>query len=182
MLSRIPSTLATVTEAEEWITPSLKREYSNQLKNDAVTSLLIEWLNKADRFDDDEMEGTSRKLRDYWVQFNELLMKAGILGLLYNRDDGVTTTFRAILPKRARQRILELAHSSAREGLFGVQKTVNKLKQRFHWNRMTRDSRDWCEKCPTCNRHKTQQQNSAPMQPIYTKVPFKRVAMDIIGP
>lgn len=44
-----------------------------------------------------------------------------------------------------------------------------------------RDVHDWCEKCPTCNRHKTQQQNSAPMQPIYTKEPFERVAIDIIG-
>ena len=111
------------------------------------------------------MLGTSRELRYYWARFNELLMKDGILGLLNNSDVGVTTTFRAIVPKRARQRILELAHSSA-GGHFAVQKTVNKLKQRFHWNRMTRDVRNWCEKCPTCNRHKTQQQNRAPMQPI----------------
>ena len=109
-------------------------------------------------------------------------MKDGILGLLNNSDDGGTTTFRAIVPKRARQRILELAHSSAGGGHFGVQKTVNKLKQRFHWNRMTRDARDWCEKCPTCNCHKIQQQNRAPMQPIYTGELFERVAMDIIGP
>ena len=125
------------------------------------------------------MEGTSRELRYYWARFNELLMKDGILGLLTNSDDGVTTIFRANVTKRARQRILELAHSSARGGRFGVQKTVNKLKQRFHWNRMTRDVRDWCEKCPTCNRHKAQQQNRAPMRPIYTG---ERVAMDIIGP
>ena len=41
-LSRIPSTLATVTDDEKWITPSLKTEFCNQQKNDAVTSLLIE--------------------------------------------------------------------------------------------------------------------------------------------
>ena len=128
------------------------------------------------------MEGTSRELRYYWARFNELLLKDGILGLLNNSDDNVTTTFRAIVPKRARQRILELAYSSAGGGQFGVQKTVNKLKQNCHWNRMTRDVRDWCEKCPTCNCHKTRQQNRAPMQPIYTGEPFERVAMDTIGP
>ena len=121
-LSRIPSTLATVNEDEQWITPSLKKEFSNQQKNDAVTSLLIEWLNKAVRPDDDEMKGTSRELRYYWARFNELLMKDGILGLLNNNDDGVTTTLRAIVSKHARQRILELAHSSAGGGHFGVQK------------------------------------------------------------
>ena len=118
------------------------------------------------------MEGTSRELRFYWARFNELLIKDGILGLLNNSDDGVTTTFRAIVPKRARQKILEIAHSSAGGTHFRVQKTVNKPKQRFHWNLMTRDVRDWCEKCPTCNRHKTQQQNRATIQPIYTGEPF----------
>ena len=78
------------------------------------------------------MEGTSRELRYYWARLNELLIKDGILGLLNNSDDVVKTTFRAIVPNRARQRILELAHSSAAGGHFGVQKTVNKLKQGFH--------------------------------------------------
>ena len=78
------------------------------------------------------MEETSRKLRYYWARFNELLIKNEILRLLNYSDDGVTTIFQAIVPKRARQRILELAHSSAGGGLFAVQKTVNKLKQRFH--------------------------------------------------
>ena len=41
-LSRIASTLATVTEDEQCITPSVKTEFSNQQINDAVTSLLIE--------------------------------------------------------------------------------------------------------------------------------------------
>ena len=99
------------------------------------------------------MEGPSRELRYYWARFNELLMKDGILGLLNNSDDGVTTTFRSIVPKRARQTILELAHILAGGRHFGIQKTENKLKQRFHWNRMTRNVHDWCEKCPTCNRH-----------------------------
>ena len=85
----------------QWITP-LKTEFSNQQKNEAVISLLIEWLIKAERPYDEEMEGTSRELRYYWARFNELLIKDGILGLLYNSDDGVTTTFRAIVPKRAR--------------------------------------------------------------------------------
>ena len=131
-LSRIPSTLATVTEDEQLITPSLKTEFCNQQKNDAVTSMLIEWLSNAERPNDEEMEGTSRELRYYWGRLNELLIKDEILGCLYNSDDGLTTTFRAIVPKCARQRIFELAHSSAGGGLFGVQKTLNKLKQRFH--------------------------------------------------
>ena len=46
---------------------------------------------------------------------------------------------------------------------------------------MKRDVRDWCENCPTCNRHKTEQQQRALMQPIFTGEPFERVTIDIIG-
>ena len=43
--------------------PSFKTEFCNPEPNDAITLLLFEMLNKAERFDDNEMEGTSRKLR-----------------------------------------------------------------------------------------------------------------------
>ena len=96
-----------------------------------MTSLLFDWLNTAKHPDDKEMEGTFRELCYYLARFIELLMNNGIVVLLNNSDDGATTTFRASVPKRARQRILELAHISTDGGHFGVQKTLNKLKQRF---------------------------------------------------
>ena len=40
----------------------------------------------------------------------------------------------------------------------------------------------WCFKCPTCNCHKIYRRNRAPLQPIYTGEPFKRVAINIVGP
>ena len=89
-------------------------------------------------------EGKSRILRYYWAHFNQLLMKDKILRLLNNSDHGATTIFRTIVTKRAWQRMLELSYSSAGGGHFGEQKTVNKLKQRFNWNCMTRDVCDWC--------------------------------------
>ena len=47
---------------------------------------------------------------------------------------------------------------------------------------MSRDVQNWCEKCPTCNQHKTSKRNHGPLIPIYTGEPFERVAMDIIKP
>ena len=43
--------------------PSFKTEFSNSEKNDAVISLLFEVLNKAKRFDDNEIDSISRELR-----------------------------------------------------------------------------------------------------------------------
>ena len=127
------------------------------------------------------MEGVGRDLKYYWARFDEIAIKDGILGVRNPVEDRPITQFSAIVPNAAKQEILELAHSSEADGHFGVQKTIDKLKQRFHWNHLAKDVHDWCMKCPNCNRNKTTKSNRAPMQLIYTGVPVERVAMDIIG-
>ena len=47
---------------------------------------------------------------------------------------------------------------------------------------MSLDVQNLCEKCATYNQHKPSKRNHGPLTPIYTGEPFKRVAMDIIGP
>ena len=102
----------------------------------------------------EQIEGEGRELRYYWARFDELTIEDGLRGILNPIEDGPNRQFCAIVPQQAKQKILELAHGSSAGGHFGVQKTVDKLKQRFHWNHLTRDVQDWCFKCPTCTRHK----------------------------
>ena len=116
-LSRIPTTIATVTDEELWIAPDLKIEFCEEQRKDTIASTLHEWLSTAQRSDDNKMEDASRELRYYWARFDELLIQNGILGLLFY-DENATSTFRAIVPKRLRQKLLELAHSSAGGGHF----------------------------------------------------------------
>ena len=78
------------------------------------------------------MEGAGRELRYYWARFDKLIIEDGILGILNPIEDGPDRRFCAIVPQQAKQEILELAHGSSAGGHFGVQKTVDKLKQRCH--------------------------------------------------
>ena len=118
----------------------------------------------------------------YWSRFDELTVENSILCLRTQVGDGPSTALRAIVPPAAQQNILGLAHGSRVGGNFGVQKTVNKLMQRFHWLKIAKDVKYWCEHCPTCNRHKTHKRNCENLTPIYTGALFERVAMDIVGP
>ena len=88
------------------------------------------------------MEGVGRDLKYYWARFDELTIEDGIMGVRNPVEDGPDTQFCAIVPHAAKQEILELAHSSAAGGHFGVQKTIDKLKQRFHWNHLAKDVHD----------------------------------------
>ena len=123
----------------------------------------MEWVIKSTRPKAEYIKGTGRELSYYWARFDELTIEDGILGILNPIENGLDRRFCAIVPQQAKQEILELAHGSSVGGHFGVQKTVDKLKQRFHWNQLTRDVQDWCFKCPTCNLHKTPRRNRAPL-------------------
>ena len=78
------------------------------------------------------MDGATQELRYYWARFDELLIDDGILGIRPAVDDSSKSVFRALVPRSARQYILEQAHASLSGGHFGVQKTIDKLKQRVH--------------------------------------------------
>ena len=181
-LSRYPIAVASVTRNEQWLLPQWKADFVKHQNKDRITSVLISWCKKAQRPREEQIEGAPQELWYYWSRFDELTIQDGILCLRTAIGDGPDTILRAVVPQSARQEILEMAHGSATGGHFGVQKTTEKLKQRFHWMRITRDVKYWCEKCPTCNRHKTHNPNRAPLKPIYTGEPFERVAMDLIGP
>ena len=168
--------------AEKWFPPEFKTDFVKQQAHDPITSTLLAWCKKAQRPRQERLEGEAQDLWYYWARFDELAIEDGILCLRTPVGDGPETTLRAVVPRAARQEIIELAHGSAAGGHFGVQKTVDKIKQRFHWLKIAKDVKYWCEKCPTCNRHKTHARNRGALTPIYTGAPFERVAMDIVGP
>ena len=179
-LSRYP--VSVVTMEESWFGPALKADFRKQQAKDTITSELLRWVSKGSRPKSERMDGAPQELRYYWARFDELSVEDGILGIRTAIDDGPETAFRAVVPRSSRQFILELAHASPAGGHFGVQKTIDKLKQRVHWISIAKSVREWCAKCPTCNRHKCLKRNKAPLQPIFTGGPFERVAMDIVGP
>ena len=89
-----------------------------------------------------------------------------------------------ILPKQCRQNVLKVSHDIPLAGHLGTKKTLDRIRQRFYWPNMTKDVKNYCKSCETCqitSKHGTKFR--APMQsmPIIEE-PFKRIAMDIVGP
>ena len=105
------------------------------------------------------MDGAAQVLRYYWARFDELSIEDGILGIRTAVDDGSKTVFGSVMPRAARQNILEQANVSLFGKDFGVQKTIDKLKQRVHWMSIAYNVREWCAKCRTCNRHNSIKHN-----------------------
>ncbi|XP_025270795.1 uncharacterized protein LOC112639849 [Camponotus floridanus] len=88
-----------------------------------------------------------------------------------------------IVPRRCINRILELAHDSASDGHFGVNKTLEKIRKRFYWATCKHDVEDWCRFCEICVARKGPlEKRKSPIQVYNMGAPFERVQMDILDP
>ena len=97
-----------------------------------------------------------------------------------NEDDA---TDQLVLPIQCRQSVLQLAHNIPLAGHLGRRKTASRILQRFYWPGIFRDVSDHCRSCPECQKSSPRGNNKAPLVPLpVIDVPFKRIAMDIVGP
>jgi hypothetical protein len=105
--------------------------------------------------------------------------------LLYHR--GQTSTgeelLQLVLPASQREKVLKIAHSTPLAGHLGRRKTTNRLLQRFFWPGISKDVAVHCQTCMQCQRTARVSRNKAPLMPLpVIEEPFKRIAMDIVGP
>lgn len=109
-------------------------------------------------------------------------------GLLYRRhhklgSDAMSKVDQLVLPTQCRKSVIELAHDIPMAGHLGRRKTVARILQRFYWPGLFRDVRDHCRCCEQCQKSSPRRTKRAPLIPLpIIDVPFKRIAMDIVGP
>jgi len=79
---------------------------------------------------------------------------------------------------------MKLAHDSIMSGHQGVKKTTEKVTVHFFWPGVHGDVTRYCRSCDICQR--TVPKGRVPATPLgkmpLIDVPFKRVAIDLVGP
>lgn len=109
-------------------------------------------------------------------------------GLLYRMYRGLGNGGKVIkqlvLPKSRRLTCMKLAHSSILGGHMGTMKTLNRIIAQFYWPGIQTDVTRYCKSCDICQRTLPKGRVSrVPLMQMPTiSVPFKRVAVDIVGP
>lgn len=88
-----------------------------------------------------------------------------------------------VLPTQCRKAVLQMAHEVPMAGHLGKHKTVSRISQRFYWPSLHKDVADFCRCCQVCQKSSRQKAVKAPLIPLPIIIePFRRVAMDIVGP
>ena len=95
----------------------------------------------------------------------------------------VRTCVQLVLPRKCLPAVLKLAHDVPTAGHLGITKTKDRILQRYYWPGVFRDVAQYCRTCEVCQRSQLKHPAKAPMMPMpLIKTPFKRIAMDIVGP
>ena len=106
-------------------------------------------------------------------------------GLLYRvgKEREMQTREQLVLPTKCRRVVMELAHSIPLAGHLGEHKTTDRTPQRFYWPTVRRDVAEFCRRCESCQKWSKAKPQRAPLiPPPIVDDPFKRIAMDIVGP
>ena len=89
------------------------------------------------------------------------------------------------IPRSLIGKILESGHDSLFEGgHLGIQRTLFKIRMKYHWKTVTSDVVNFVQSCQVCMERKNPKKSiRARIQPFpLCSLPFQRVAADILGP
>ena len=79
--------------------------------------------------------------------------------------------------------MLELGHEIPLAGHLGVEKTRQRILRRFYWPTVFKDMEEYCQCCERCQKSNPRKVQPAPLIPLpVITEPFRRIAMDIVGP
>ena len=108
----------------------------------------------------------------------------GIVYRVYNDATRGEARVQVVLPESLRNYVMSLAHDTITGGHLGIKKTREKMMSNFYWPGIYGDVAKNCRSCDisqetVCNG--TVQKVPMENTPV-VDVPFKRVAVDLIGP
>ena len=94
------------------------------------------------------------------------------------------TTSQLVVPSSLTDRVMTLAHESLMAGHLGIRKTIDRVVAELFWPGVCGDVTRFCKSCDICQR--TVQKGRVAKVPLgrlpLIDTPFKRVAVDIVGP
>ena len=100
------------------------------------------------------------------------------------REDQGRQVKQLVVPQTLREKVLRLGHDSILSGHQGVKKTLDRITSEFFWPGVNADIKRYCQSCDICQRTTAKGRVSkVPLgqMPLIDR-PFKRVAVDLIGP
>lgn len=101
-------------------------------------------------------------------------------GVLYRkRQEGAQTHYQLVLPEVLRPLVLKSLHDDM--GHMGAERTLDLVRKRFYWPKMSGEVETKVKTCNRCIRRKTMPEKAAPLVNIVASRPLELVCMDFLS-
>uniref|UniRef100_A0A5S6QI42 RNA-directed DNA polymerase n=1 Tax=Trichuris muris TaxID=70415 RepID=A0A5S6QI42_TRIMR len=115
--------------------------------------------------------------------WHRLAPRNGILTRKWFCEDYSYFRWQVIVPKCMVSRVLKQAHEGVTAGHLGVEKTTERIRERFNWPGYRKDIKGYVGTCYECNtRNGTVPKGRAPLYPLRATRRWQRLPVDILGP
>nr|XP_008283279.1 PREDICTED: uncharacterized protein LOC103359624 [Stegastes partitus] len=109
-------------------------------------------------------------------EWNRLVVQDGVL--YRKRQEGTQTQYQLVLPDELRPLVLKGLHDDM--GHMGVERTLDLVRRRFYWPKMSVDIESKVKTCNRCIRRKMPPEKAAPLVNITATRPLELVCMDFL--
>ena len=131
----------------------------------------------------EEVSIENAEVKAYWARWEQLVILNGVLYMKWLEMPDEVISYRIVVPTKLRTEVCQQMHDSKTAGHLGQARTVEKIKTRFYWYKMSQDIKSYCNTCFACaSRKSVNKKRRAPLQQYVVGVPMERVALDILGP
>lgn len=132
--------------------------------------------------DEDYIE-LSKRINDFPEECPGFKTENGIV-YKYVKDNPTEFSWKLVVPKLLRGKILLKCHDDPKSSHGGINKTVRKIKSRYYWPGMVKQIKEYIKKCEVCQVNKPSNVilRGEMGQPKDPQLPWKMLSVDLVGP
>ena len=147
---------------------------------DPQIKIYIDYLKKKILTDDQKINNNIISHSNFFVIENDILYH--IDHQTKNKKKRNYLNRRVVLPKSLISTILDYYHDYELSGHLCFDKTYLKIKERYYWENMYNDIKDYIKSCETCTAYHNRYLNEQELQVIKSDYPWQTLIMDFEGP
>lgn len=162
----------------ESLPPMTKQEIRAGQKEDPVIGPVLHFRSLDKKPSRSERISGGEQVCLLLKEWRRLIIREGIM---YRRirDDQRGVVEQLVLPEKLRESVKTALHDDS--GHLGFERTVQLIRERFHWPRMFQEIKVWCEQCERCCLRKTPTACvRAPLVSIHSSAPMELVCVDFL--
>jgi len=161
-----------------WTTEEVRRLQ----QEDANIGSVMAWLETGWRPPKEELDIGDPEIKSYWMQWDSLTLRYGLVYRKFERPDGVCQYLQLLMPRSMRCAFLKIVHEQL-TGHLGYEKTLEQVQRRAFWESWKTDVKLYCACCKPCNEfYRGHLPRRAGLKPLFAGAPMEVLHVDLTGP